>query len=495
MHRKHILVVSTPEFGHAIPALGLAVQLIRVCDCDISFLVSDSIIEVVKKRGFVPADYSDALTLVPLRDGLKFRGDSELSPEQWVASLAQMNTVWDSVERVVRSRHNLPGPQATQEDLDVCPLPDRRIDHIIVEAFVSRVTPHLRPLTIGISSFWPNAATGVYQRIYTFQKGLELSKVANVTAAPKQQPPAGLPTLKPNQPLPAHLIATLAPVINEPMGCEVMLLNTFDGYEDAALNKLKSLPEMADTKVYTVGPLSLCSHERDGAAVATSEPTPADLYATEWLDTQHRQGRPVVYISHGSISQLTPTQTAEFSRALEYLSTRRNCAFLWSLRPPQQQHVAALPHEVFNGGALTLTPSSRAPVLLMGWAPQRLILAHRATQAFVSHCGWNSAIEALSNGVPVIAWPMFAEQFINADMIASPDVGVAVSVPGTADGNGRDVPAAEIVETVESLLGDRGRQVREKASRVGALAREAAHPVHGAVKNNLVEFWQQIFPS
>ncbi|EMS60552.1 UDP-glycosyltransferase 72B2 [Triticum urartu] len=52
-----------------------------------------------------------------------------------------------------------------------------------------------------------------------------------------------------------------------------------------------------------------------------------------------------------------------------------------------------------------------------GWAPQVRVLAHPATAGFMSHCGWNSTLESLASGVPMITWPLYAEQKMNAAIL------------------------------------------------------------------------------
>ena len=56
-------------------------------------------------------------------------------------------------------------------------------------------------------------------------------------------------------------------------------------------------------------------------------------------------------------------------------------------------------------------------LIIRGWAPQVLILEHQATGAFVTHCGWNSVLEAVTAGVPVVTWPIAAEQYFNEKFI------------------------------------------------------------------------------
>ncbi|CAI0463607.1 unnamed protein product [Linum tenue] len=71
-------------------------------------------------------------------------------------------------------------------------------------------------------------------------------------------------------------------------------------------------------------------------------------------------------------------------------------------------------------------------LVLDGWAPQVTILNHPAVGGFLSHCGWNSLLEAVAAGVPILGWPMEADQFVNARLLVE-DLGVAVKVCEGAD--------------------------------------------------------------
>ncbi|KAG4070752.1 hypothetical protein HA402_010978 [Bradysia odoriphaga] len=61
------------------------------------------------------------------------------------------------------------------------------------------------------------------------------------------------------------------------------------------------------------------------------------------------------------------------------------------------------------------------------WLPQNDILAHPNVKLFISHCGKGGITEAKFHGVPILAIPVFADQFTNAVKILNE--GWAVSLP------------------------------------------------------------------
>lgn len=93
------------------------------------------------------------------------------------------------------------------------------------------------------------------------------------------------------------------------------------------------------------------------------------------------------------------------------------------------------------------------------WAPQALVLSHVATGGFLSHCGWNSILESVVNGVPLVAWPLYAEEKMNAVLVTEEvKVGVRVKV-----GDNGLVEREEICRVVKILMeGEEGKKLRHK---------------------------------
>lgn len=130
-----------------------------------------------------------------------------------------------------------------------------------------------------------------------------------------------------------------------------------------------------------------------------------------WLNT--RAPRSVLYISFGSFATHGAPQLLELALGLE----ASNCSFLWLARPPNAGRMSAA-----SGSPVSITeflpPGFEERIegrgkCYSGWAPQTRILKHPAVGGFLSHCGWNSTLEAVCSGVPLLAWPITAEQHLN----------------------------------------------------------------------------------
>lgn len=124
-----------------------------------------------------------------------------------------------------------------------------------------------------------------------------------------------------------------------------------------------------------------------------------DSFCTNWLDTRP-QGS-VVYVAFGSMAQLTNEQMEELASAVS------NFSFLWVVRSSEE---AKLPP-----GFLETVNKDKS--LVLKWSPQLQVLSNKAIGCFLTHCGWNSTMEALTFGVPMVAMPQWTDQPMNAKYI------------------------------------------------------------------------------
>ncbi|CAL5083013.1 unnamed protein product [Urochloa decumbens] len=181
-----------------------------------------------------------------------------------------------------------------------------------------------------------------------------------------------------------------------------LIFNTTTSLERSALAHVA--PHMRH--LFAIGPLHAMS-----PAVATCSLLPEDDGCVEWLDSQ--ADRSVVYVSLGSLATISHEQFAEFLHGL----IAAGYSFLWVLRPDM---VGASR----DGDATTLKEAIRAAAgnnkaHVVAWAPQRDVLRHRAVGCFLTHAGWNSTLEAIVEGVPMVCWPFFGDQQINSRFVGA----------------------------------------------------------------------------
>ncbi|KAM0824027.1 hypothetical protein ACQ4PT_070479 [Festuca glaucescens] len=154
----------------------------------------------------------------------------------------------------------------------------------------------------------------------------------------------------------------------------------------------------------------------------------------------------VVYVSFGTQAYVSNEQLDELARGL----VQSGHHFLWAVRSAAWSP----PVDVGQRGRI-----------VRGWVPQRSVLAHRAVGGFVSHCGWNSVMESLAAGKPLLAWPFMAEQHLNAYHVAN-IIGAGVRIVDVKVSGGAVVERAEVEEKVRRLMnaGEEGWKMRERAT-------------------------------
>ncbi|KAJ3686253.1 hypothetical protein LUZ61_015417 [Rhynchospora tenuis] len=192
-----------------------------------------------------------------------------------------------------------------------------------------------------------------------------------------------------------------------------VLVNSYEELEPGPIKGLKEFKGMPH--VCQVGPL-----------IRTSSIGPGQgKECLRWLDRQPHGS--VVFVSFGSGGALTWQQTKELALGLEMSEQ----PFLWVARYPNDESSAYFFGSKDMQGQLNflpegfLTRTEKVGLVVPHWVPQVEILAHPAVGGFMTHCGWNSVLESLVHGVPLITLPLFAEQKINAVLLTE-DVKVAI---------------------------------------------------------------------
>ncbi|KAH1122029.1 hypothetical protein J1N35_005189 [Gossypium stocksii] len=139
-------------------------------------------------------------------------------------------------------------------------------------------------------------------------------------------------------------------------------------------------------------------------------------------------------------------------------------------------------------------------LLIRGWAPQVLILSHPSIGGFLTHCGWNSTLEGISTGVPMITWPLFSEQFVNEKLVVQIlKIGVGVDVEAAVHMGEEEFEAVvkkdNIMKALESLIdeGDEGEDRRKRAKYLAEMATKAVEAGGSSYLNItlLVEYIKQ----
>ncbi|OAY32932.1 UDP-glycosyltransferase 74G1 [Manihot esculenta] len=198
---------------------------------------------------------------------------------------------------------------------------------------------------------------------------------------------------------------------------------------------------------------------------------PETQICMKWLQDKPKDS--VVYVAFGSMAELGAEQMKEIAWGLK----ASKYYFLWVVRETEK---AKLPENFIE--------ETSDKSLVISWCPQLEVLAHEATGCFITHCGFNSVLEALSLGVPLVAMPQWTDQPTNAKFVEDVwKIGIRTW---------RDEKGIVRRETVELCVrqimeGQKGKEIREKAKNWMILAKEAISE-GGSSDKNIDEFVAQL---
>ncbi|KAJ0789804.1 putative anthocyanidin 3-O-glucosyltransferase [Helianthus annuus] len=225
-----------------------------------------------------------------------------------------------------------------------------------------------------------------------------------------------------------------------------IFVNSWEDLESVSLKAVKHerfFANIPTPRVYPIGPLTkqaepvLSKYEKETIA---------------WLDKQPKDS--VLFVALGSGGTLTSEQLTELA---------------WGGTDAGSDVNDPIPY--LPDGFVERTKG--VGLVVSGWAPQVGVLSHPSTGAFLSHCGWNSTVESVKYGVPIIAWPLYAEQGINAALLSN-EVGVAMRMPMVGEGGEMVVVRRKKIESVVKAVmeGEEGKKLRRRAKELQASGRE-----------------------
>lgn len=185
-----------------------------------------------------------------------------------------------------------------------------------------------------------------------------------------------------------------------------LIFNTFNDLEGPILSSLRS----RCSNIYAIGPLHAHLKTRlSGEISPASSGSSNGLWEVNrsclaWLDDHPPKS--VIYVSFGSVVVIGDDQFREFWHGLVNSGKR----FLWVMRPNSLAGKDGVPAD--------LKEKTNERGYIVDWAPQEEVLAHKAIGAFLTHSGWNSTLESIVAGVPMICWPQFADQQTNSRYVS-----------------------------------------------------------------------------
>jgi hypothetical protein len=416
----HLLVVTFPAQGHINPARHLARRLLRATGARVTVSTAVSAL-----RKMFPGEQAGAeghrdaagVWYVPYSDGYDDGFDRDAHDATHY--MEQIKLVGAATLGAVLDRLRGVG---------------RPVTLVVYTLLLSWVADVARARSVPAALYWIQPATvlAVYLHFFRATDGVD-----RAIAAAGGDPWAsvrfpGLPPLRVRD-LPSFIVSTpendpyafVADAFRElveTLGREdkpSVLANTFDAVEPEAAASLRE----AGVDVVPVGPVvSFLDDAAAGAGGAKNGGNNNDLFKQDgegyldWLDAQAPGS--VVYISFGSLSVMSKRQIEEVARGM----AESGRPFLWVLREDNRRSEGA------GAGAAPLADWEGERGMVVGWCDQVRVLSHPAVGCFVTHCGWNSTLESMACGVPVVCVPQWTDQGTNAWLVERIGTGVRAAV-------------------------------------------------------------------
>ncbi|KAF8086046.1 hypothetical protein N665_0636s0018 [Sinapis alba] len=422
MKRGHVLAVPYPMQGHITPIHQFSKRLISK-GLKTTLALTTFIFNSIKP------DSSGPVSIATISDGYDQGFNSSGSIPDYVQSFKTFGS--KTIADIIRKHETSDSP----------------ITCIVYDSFLPWVLDVAREFGLAASPFFTQscAVNYVYHLSYVNDGILKLP-VEELPFLELQDLPSFLSA---PESYPAYLDVVLQQFTNFEKA-DFVLVNTFQELE---LHEKELLSKVC--AVLTIGP-TVPSMYLDQMIKSDTDydlnlfDTKDAVFCTSWLDTRP-QGS-VVYVAFGSLAELNNVQMEELASAV------RNFSFLWVVRDSEE---AKLP-----SGFLETVDKEKS--LVLKWSPQLEVLSNKAIGCFLTHCGWNSTMEALTFGVPMVAMPQWTDQPMDAKYIQDVwKVGVRVKIDNENGIAKREEIGFSIKEVME---GEKSEEMKENAKKWRDLA-------------------------
>nr|AFJ52963.1 UDP-glycosyltransferase 1 [Linum usitatissimum] len=490
----HIVVVTFAAHGHLNPTLHFSERLLLLGSrVTLVTTISGHSLLTNKKRSL-----PDGLSIATFSDGYDIPGSHKKSKDDQSKQWVQMST---------RGAEFLNEFIATnsKEETPVCCL--------VYTLLLTWVADVARDNTLPSVLLWIQPAT-VFDIYYYLTNGFEEAFEKCKDPSFELELP-GIPVSFTNDELPSfaspsnphpflrHAMIEQVKVLTRDNGKSKVLVNTFDELELKAINASDVKLEMIG-----VGPLipstlvnrvqySIVKVSNGVFGINTVQEDKEKDCTLTWLDTQATSS--VVFVSFGTMAVISRKQKEEIGKAL----LCNNRPFLWVIRKDEYEKEEELEEdrmELVRWREDIETKVTAVGGKIVEWCSQVDVLAHEAIGCFVTHCGWNSTLEGMCLGVPLVAFPQFSDQTTNAKLVEDMwKIGVRVVVgrekPVASDESEEEVTISTVVEGDEirrclDLVMGEGQvreQVRRNANKWKQLAMDALRE-GGSSESNLQAF-------
>ncbi|CAL5048475.1 unnamed protein product [Urochloa decumbens] len=462
--RPHFLVLTFPLQGHIAPALRLARRVLAVAP---DVLVTFSTTEDAHGRMFPAAKPTEhggndgaeeedgRLEFLPFSDGTE-AGDDARSLDAKIASF------------------HAAGARGVAEILDALAARGRPVTRVVYTLLLPWAAAVARDRGVPSALYWiqPAAVLAIYHHYFHGH--------ASAIAEHRHDPSflVELPGLSPQMigDLPSFLtdstdpsdvfhsffttIRDLIQTLDKESPKATVLVNTCQEMEVGALDAVGAYD------VLPVGPV-LPSGDESGSGIIKPQD---DAEYMEWLDA--KPANSVVYVSFGSLTSMARDQLDELLLGLEESGRPYICVIRKDVKVVLAEVVAEMHGRVKNG-------------VVVEWCDQVRVLSHMAVGCFVTHCGWNSVLESVASGVPMVCVPQMSDQRMNAQLVVREwRVGLRAQVD-----DGGVLRAAEVRRCVDEVMGnsEAAAEVRQMAGKWKGIVAEATEK-GGSSDRNLMAF-------